>query len=120
MPASPRPGRQEPQKHLGRLPVAATHRKPHTMVHASHALKHRPAPAGSHPHWAPRAAGGVQAAAWDQLKELELKNGQLMLSQMRRVRQLGSGDVGLVDLVELNDGKQMCAAHAGGMPGWQH
>ena len=32
-----------------------------------------------------------------------------MLSQMRRVRQLGSGDVGLVDLVELNDGKQLCA-----------
>ena len=51
----------------------------------------------------------LQAAAWDSLKELELKNGQLLLSQMRRVRQLGSGDVGLVDLVELNDGKQMCA-----------
>ena len=49
----------------------------------------------------------LQAAAWEQLKDMELKNGKLMLSQMRRVRQLGSGDVGLVDLVELLDGKQM-------------
>ena len=51
--------------------------------------------------------GLLQSEAWHALKHMELGNGQLLLSQMRRVRQLGSGDVGLVDLVELNDGKQM-------------
>ena len=35
------------------------------------------------------------------LAEVSKKQGKLSLSQFKRVKQLGSGDVGLVDLVEL-------------------
>lgn len=35
------------------------------------------------------------------LREAHQKNGDLKLSQFRRIKQLGTGDVGLVDLVEL-------------------
>lgn len=35
------------------------------------------------------------------LADVSAKNGKLALSQFKRVKQLGSGDVGLVDLVEL-------------------
>lgn len=38
------------------------------------------------------------------LRYTEKKNGQLALSQFRRLKQLGTGDVGLVDMVELQDG----------------
>ena len=47
-----------------------------------------------------------QAAGRAALAAIENKEGRLALSQLRRVRQLGSGDVGLVDLVELQDGSQ--------------
>ena len=36
------------------------------------------------------------------LRSIAEEQGRLTLSQFKRVKQLGSGDVGLVDLVELN------------------
>ena len=41
---------------------------------------------------------------------MQASAGKLALDQFRRVRQLGTGDVGLVDLVELQQGGSMCAA----------
>ena len=35
------------------------------------------------------------------LRAAHSKNGELKLSQFKRIKQLGTGDVGLVDLVEL-------------------
>ena len=46
----------------------------------------------------------LQEKAWEALKAAETKNGRLALSQFRRLKQLGTGDVGLVDMVELQDG----------------
>ncbi|KAK9802821.1 hypothetical protein WJX73_002029 [Symbiochloris irregularis] len=56
----------------------------------------KPGVVGSKPHTAAQSRAALVAA--------EKKDGKLALSQMRRIRQLGSGDVGLVDLVELLDG----------------
>lgn len=46
----------------------------------------------------------LQEKQWEALKNAEQKNGRLALSQFRRLKQLGTGDVGLVDMVELQDG----------------
>ena len=46
----------------------------------------------------------LQEKPWEALKAAETKNGRLALSQFRRLKQLGTGDVGLVDMVELQDG----------------
>ncbi|CAK0783080.1 hypothetical protein CVIRNUC_006275 [Coccomyxa viridis] len=46
----------------------------------------------------------AQEKSWEALKAAEAKNGRLALSQFRRLKQLGTGDVGLVDMVELQDG----------------
>ncbi len=46
----------------------------------------------------------LQEKAWEALKKAGQKNGRLALSQFRRLKQLGTGDVGLVDMVELQDG----------------
>lgn len=70
---------------------------------------------GKRDPWASVAHGVVtskphtQAAGRAALLALEQREGQLSLGQLRRVRQLGSGDVGLVDLVELQDGSQRFA-----------
>lgn len=41
------------------------------------------------------------APDWNKLRQLVGKDGDLRLSHFRRVKQLGSGDVGLVDLVQI-------------------
>jgi PAS domain S-box-containing protein len=46
----------------------------------------------------PHTAG---APDWKKLRQLVGKDGDLRLSHFRRVKQLGSGDVGLVDLVQI-------------------
>lgn len=45
----------------------------------------------------------VQAAdrAFQTLLQVQQRDGQLRLNHFRRVKQLGAGDVGLVDLVQL-------------------
>jgi hypothetical protein len=48
-----------------------------------------------------RAAQDTGSAA---LRSVEQRAGRLALSHFRRVKQLGTGDVGLVDLVELQQG----------------
>jgi len=50
----------------------------------------------------------VQEKPWMALQETEKKNGQLALAQFRRLKQLGTGDVGLVDMVELQDNSGRC------------
>lgn len=46
------------------------------------------------------------------LRESHSKNGALKLSLFRRINQLGTGDVGLVDLVELaSDGSRSASAY---------
>lgn len=45
---------------------------------------------------------GVQDKLIASLKETHKKQGALKLASFRRVSQLGTGDVGLVDLVELS------------------
>ncbi len=60
-----------------------------------------------------QAEGGsvcVQEKSWEALKAAEAKNGRLALSQFRRLKQLGTGDVGLVDMVELQDGTGRCGS----------
>lgn len=52
----------------------------------------------------------VQEKVWAALRENDRKNGRLALSQFRRLKQLGTGDVGLVDMVELQDGSGRCAS----------
>ena len=52
----------------------------------------------------------LQEKAWEALKAAETKNGRLALSQFRRLKQLGTGDVGLVDMVELQDGSGRSAS----------
>jgi hypothetical protein len=49
------------------------------------------------------ACCGVQAAdrAFQTLLQVQQRDGQLRLNHFRRVKQLGAGDVGLVDLVQL-------------------
>lgn len=42
------------------------------------------------------------------LREAYVKAGTLKLSQLKRVKQLGTGDVGLVDLVELTSDGSRC------------
>ena len=42
------------------------------------------------------------------LRSIAEEQGRLTLSQFKRVKQLGSGDVGLVDLVELNARQVRC------------
>lgn len=45
---------------------------------------------------------GMQGAPdWKKLQTLANRDGDLRLSHFRRVKQLGSGDVGLVDLVQI-------------------
>lgn len=51
----------------------------------------------------------LQEKAWSALADSERKAGRLALSQFRRLKQLGTGDVGLVDMVELQDGSSRCA-----------
>ena len=51
----------------------------------------------------------VQEKVWAALRENDRKNGRLALSQFRRLKQLGTGDVGLVDMVELQDGSSQAA-----------
>lgn len=46
----------------------------------------------------PHTAGALD---WRKLRGLQHKDGDLKLSHFRRVKQLGSGDVGLVDLVQI-------------------
>lgn len=46
----------------------------------------------------------LQEKMWKALQETERRNARLALSQFRRLKQLGTGDVGLVDMVELQDG----------------
>ena len=41
------------------------------------------------------------APDWKKLRTLAGRDGDLRLSHFRRVKQLGSGDVGLVDLVQI-------------------
>lgn len=41
------------------------------------------------------------APDWNKLRQLVGRDGDLRLSHFRRVKQLGSGDVGLVDLVQI-------------------
>lgn len=55
---------------------------------------------GVHPA-KPHTTSAGQAAL---LAAQEAGNGTLGLSQFRRLKQLGAGDVGLVDLVQLSDG----------------
>ena len=55
---------------------------------------------GVHPA-KPHNTGTGQAAL---LAAQEAGNGTLALSQFRRLKQLGAGDVGLVDLVQLSEG----------------
>ena len=43
------------------------------------------------------------------LRSVEQRAGRLALLHFRRVKQLGTGDVGLVDLVELQQGGSRCA-----------
>ena len=60
-----------------------------------------------------QAEGGsthAQEKSWEALKAAEAKNGRLALSQFRRLKQLGTGDVGLVDMVELQDGTGRCVS----------
>lgn len=45
------------------------------------------------------------------LRSVEQRAGRLALSHFRRVKQLGTGDVGLVDLVELQQGGSRCVLH---------
>lgn len=66
--------------------------------------------------WAGIAAGVARLKphkAHDQgsqaLRSVEQRAGRLALSHFRRVKQLGTGDVGLVDLVELQQGGSRCA-----------
>ena len=54
----------------------------------------------------------AQEKSWEALKQAEAKNGRLALSQFRRLKQLGTGDVGLVDMVELQDGSGRCVPSA--------
>ena len=54
----------------------------------------------------------AQEKPWEALKAAEAKNGRLALSQFRRLKQLGTGDVGLVDMVELQDGSGRCVSSA--------
>ena len=54
-------------------------------------------------HGAGRQDAGSQA-----LRGVEQRAGRLALSHFRRVKQLGTGDVGLVDLVELQQGGSRC------------
>lgn len=57
------------------------------------------------------AAGlGRQDAGSAALRGVEQRAGRLALSHFRRVKQLGTGDVGLVDLVELQQGGSRCGA----------
>ena len=42
-----------------------------------------------------------QDAAYQQLLEVQQREGRLKLMHFRRVKQLGAGDVGMVDLVQL-------------------
>lgn len=44
------------------------------------------------------------APDWTKLRTLAGRDGDLRLSHFRRVKQLGSGDVGLVDLVQIQVG----------------
>lgn len=46
----------------------------------------------------------LQEKPWAALRAVHKKDGRLALSQFRRLKQLGTGDVGLVDMVELQDG----------------
>lgn len=46
----------------------------------------------------PHTAGALD---WNKLRGLQRRDGDLKLSHFRRVKQLGSGDVGLVDLVQI-------------------
>ncbi|KAK9905733.1 hypothetical protein WJX75_005338 [Coccomyxa subellipsoidea] len=46
----------------------------------------------------------AQEKPWAALQATNEKTGRLGLSQFRRLKQLGTGDVGLVDMVELQDG----------------
>ncbi|BDA47694.1 probable phototropin-2 [Coccomyxa sp. Obi] len=46
----------------------------------------------------------AQEKPWAALREAYKKDGRLALSQFRRLKQLGTGDVGLVDMVELQNG----------------
>lgn len=41
------------------------------------------------------------APEWKKLRQLQNSDAALKLSHFRRVKQLGSGDVGLVDLVQI-------------------
>ena len=50
------------------------------------------------------------APDWKKLRQLVGRDGDLRLSHFRRVKQLGSGDVGLVDLVQIQ--VRPCCLHA--------
>ena len=56
--------------------------------------------------WASRLSARAGPNCWrsmmQALRSIAEEQGRLTLSQFKRVKQLGSGDVGLVDLVELN------------------
>ena len=56
--------------------------------------------------WASRLSARAAPDCWrpmmQALRSIAEEQGRLTLSQFKRVKQLGSGDVGLVDLVELN------------------
>lgn len=52
--------------------------------------------------------------AFQTLLQVQQRDGQLRLNHFRRVKQLGAGDVGLVDLVQLQVGRPV---HGKGL-GW--
>jgi hypothetical protein len=56
----------------------------------------------------------MQAAdrAFQTLLQVQQRDGQLRLNNFRRVKQLGAGDVGLVDLVQLQVGCQTMSVWA--------
>lgn len=49
------------------------------------------------------------------LQKVQRDNGKLSLSLFKRVKQLGSGDVGLVDLVQLQVAQMRYGVHTAGV-----